>query len=383
VYPLTIGLINEKKELLDEVQACLHELPVRIQFEEPAISNWATFNEMLGRSRPDVLILDVGSLIDHLPETVSRIRESGVNPMLIALNDSADPEAILAALRAGFQEYLFPPLKDNLRRALQKRAEERDQMRDGGTRKGRIVGFLSAKGGCGATTLACHTAMDIQRLGKFDLLLADMDLESGMVHFLMKTKSTYSLQDAFNNLHRLDMSFWKAIVSNGIPRMEIITAPPPVSMRQHPRPEQLTQVLRFMRQNYDWSVVDLGRNLGFLGMSVLDEIDETCLITTLDVPALHQAKQIVQTLMNTGYARNRLRLVLNRVPQRLEVTPEEIEKMFGIPVFAVLTDEYQDLYDAYAEGRLLSEGKLARQFKSLSMKIAGIQEEKKKFRLFG
>ena len=154
-------------------------------------------------------------------------------------------------------------------------------------------------------------------------------------------------------------------------------------MRQQPRPEQLQQVLRFVRQNYDWSIVDLGRNLSFLGMSVLDEIDETCLVTTLDVPALHQAKTIVQTLMNTGYARNRLRLILNRVPQRLEVTPEEIEKMFGIPVFAVITEEYQDLYDAYAEGRLLTDGKLARQMHSLSMKIAGVQEEKRKFRLFG
>ena len=118
------------------------------------------------------------------------------------------------------------------------------------------------------------------------------------------------------------MSFWKAIVSNGTPRLEMITAPSPVCLRQQPRPEQLQQVLRFVRQNYDWSIVDLGRNLSFLGMSVLDEIDETCLVTTLDVPALHQAKQIVQTLMNTGYARNRLRLILNRVPQRLEVTPD-------------------------------------------------------------
>jgi pilus assembly protein CpaE len=383
VYPLTIGLIIEKKELLDEVQACLHELPVRIQFEQPGIADWAELTDKLVRSRPDVLILDVSSLIDHLPETVNKIKESGINPMLIALNDSADPESILAALRAGFHEYLFPPLHGNLRRALERRSEERDHFREG-TRKGRVVGFLSAKGGCGATTIACHTAIEIQKLQKYDILLADMDFDSGMVHFLMKTKSTYSVQDAFNNLHRLDMSFWKAIVSNGTPRLEIITAPSPVCLRQQPRPEQLQQVLRFIRQNYDWSIVDLGRNLSFLGMSVLDEIDETCLITTLDVPALHQAKQIVQTLMNTGYARNRLRLILNRVPQRLEVTPEEIEKMFGIPVFAVITDEYQDLYDAYAGGHLLTEGKLARQFYSLSMKIAGVQEEKRsKFRFFG
>ena len=382
MYPLTIGLIIEKKELLDEVQACLHELPVRIQFEQPVIGDWAAFSDQLARSRPEVLILDVGSLIDHLPETVNKIKESGVTPMLIALNDSADPESILAALRAGFQEYLFPPLHGNLRRALERRSEERDQFREG-ARKGKIIGFLSAKGGCGATTLACHTAVEIQKLNKYDILLADMDFDSGMVHFLMKTKSTYSVQDAFNNLHRLDMSFWKAIISNGTPRLEIISAPSPACMRQQPRPEQLQQVLRFVRQNYDWSIVDLGRNLSFLGMSVLDEIDETCLVTTLDVPALHQAKTIVQTLMNTGYARNRLRLVLNRVPQRLEVTPEEIEKMFGIPVYAVLTDEYQDLYDAYAEGRLLSEGKLSRQMHSLGMKIAGVQEEKRKFRLFG
>ena len=382
MYPLTVGLIIEKKELLDEVQSCVHELPVRLQFEQPVIGDWSAFTDKLVRSRPDVLILDVSSLIDRLPETVNRIKESGITPMLIALNDSADPESILATLRAGFHEYLFPPLHGSLRRALERRSEERDRFHEG-TRKGRVIGFLSAKGGCGATTLACHTAIEIQKLNKFDILLADMDFDSGMVHFLMKTKSTYSVQDAFNNLHRLDMSFWKAIVSNGTPRLEIISAPSPVCMRQQPRPEQLQQVLRFVRQNYDWSLIDLGRNLSFLGMSVLDEIDETCLVTTLDVPALHQAKQIVQTLMNTGYARNRLRLVLNRVPPRLEVTPAEIEKMFGIPVFAVLTEEYQDLYDAYAEGRMLSEGKLARQIHSFSLKVAGIQEEKRKFRLFG
>lgn len=380
--PLTIGLIIEKKELLDEVQACLHELPVRIQFEQSVVDDWTAFSDKLLRSRPDVVILDVSNLIDHLPETVNKIKDAGINPMLIALNDSADPESILAALRAGFHEYLFPPLNGNLRRALERRSEERERFHEG-SRKGRVVGFLSAKGGCGATTLACHTAVEIQKLNKFDILLADMDFDSGMVHFLMKTKSTYSVQDAFNNLHRLDMSFWKAIISNGTPRLEIISAPSPVCLRQQPRPDQLQQVLRFVRQNYDWSIVDLGRNLSFLGMSVLDEIDETCLVTTLDVPALHQAKTIVQTLMNTGYARNRLRLILNRVPQRVEVTPVEIEKMFGIPVFAVLNDEYQDLYDAYAEGRLLNEGKLARQVHSMSMKLAGVPEEKRKFRFFG
>ena len=122
MYPLSIGLIIERKELLDEVQSCLHELPVRIQFEQPAINDWAEFNDQLVRIRPDVLILDVSSLSNQLPETVNRIKEAGISPMLIGVNDAADPESILAALRAGFHEYLFPPLISNLRRALEKRA---------------------------------------------------------------------------------------------------------------------------------------------------------------------------------------------------------------------------------------------------------------------
>ena len=82
--------------------------------------------------------------------------------MLIALNDSADPESILAALRAGFHEYCFRLCTAASRRALERRSEERDQFREG-SRKGRVVAFLSAKGGCGATTLACHTAVETCR----------------------------------------------------------------------------------------------------------------------------------------------------------------------------------------------------------------------------
>src|SRR5581483_11032953 len=108
-------------------------------------------------------ILEVSSKIEDLPLTVAKIKEANINPMLIAINDMAEPESILAALRAGFQEYLFPPLLGTLRRALERRSEERDKFREG-TRKGRVIAFLSAKGGCGATTLACHTAMEIQKL---------------------------------------------------------------------------------------------------------------------------------------------------------------------------------------------------------------------------
>jgi pilus assembly protein CpaE len=213
-----------------------------------------------------------------------------------------------------------------------------------------------------------------------------MDFHSGMVHFLMKTKSKHTVEDAFTNLNRLDSSFWRALISNGTPRLEVITAPDPANLRELPTPEQFIKVLNFMRTQYDWTLVDLGRNMNFLGLSVLDQIDETCLVTTLEVPALHRAKQILQKLVDSGYGRNRLRLVLNRVPNRTDITPLEIEKMFGWPVYALLPDDSEALYECYAEGKLLPpSAKLSQHVGRLTRKLTGIAEPKEKgfFRLFG
>jgi pilus assembly protein CpaE len=202
----------------------------------------------------------------------------------------------------------------------------------------------------------------------------------------MKTKSAYSIDDAFNHLHRLDASYWKALISNGTPGLEVITAPDPATLSVLPTAEQMTKVLNFVRTQYDWSVIDLGRTMNFLGLSILDEIDETFLVTTLEIPALHRAKQILQKLTDSGYGRNRLRLVLNKLPSRQDITPVEIEKMLGWPIYGLLSDDTEALYEAYSEGKLLPpSARLSKQLAQLSRKLAGIAEPKEKgfLRMFG
>jgi pilus assembly protein CpaE len=222
------------------------------------------------------------------------------------------------------------------------------------------------------------------------VLLADLDLDAGMVAFITKTKSVYSILDAVNNLHRLDIHYWKALVSNGIPGVEIVSSPLALASKQQPKDEQIRQVLSFARPHYDWTLVDLGRSLTHLGMAALEEIDEACLVTTLEVPALHQSKQIIQTLIDSGYGKNRIKLILNRAPKRLDITPAELEKMLGTPIFCTVANDYPELYETYAEGRMLSRSsELGKQISRLALKLANLEEDKsatnakKRFALFG
>ena len=384
MYPLTIGLAIENRALWEQAQAALSELPFRVIVEHQDVGDVTNFLDRLERMRPDVVLIDISNWKEPLEGLAASIRGAVGDPMIIALNTSAEAEPILAALRAGINEYLVTPLHDPLKRALEKRSADRSRRRESGAKgSGKGFAFFSAKGGCGASTLVCHVAAELGRLNQ-KVLLMDLDMDSGMVGFITKTKSVYSILDAVTNLHRLDIHYWKALISNGIPGVEIMASPPVLASRQQPTGDQIRHVLAFARPNYDWSLVDLGRSLSRVAMSALEEIDEACLVTTLEVPALHQSKQIIQTLLDSGYGKNRIRLILNRAPKRLDITPDELEKMLGVPIFCMIPNDYQQLYETYAEGRMLDRNtELGKQIARLTAKLASLQETNKSKKLFG
>ena len=385
MYPLTIGLAIENRELRDQTQGCLAALPFRVIVEHQDINgDLVNFLDRLERMRPDVVLIDISAWKEPLEGLVASIRNATGDPMIIALHSSATAETILAALRAGVHEFLFPPLQEPLRRALEKRSVERSRRRDGGAKgAGKGYAFLSAKGGCGATTLVCHVAAELGYQNQ-KVLLMDLDLDAGMVGFLTKTKSVYSILDAINNLHRLDISYWRALVSNGIPGVEIVSTPAALATKTQLRDDQVQHVLGFARPIYDWTLVDLGRSLSRTALAALEELDEACVVTTLEVPALHQTKQIIQTLFDGGYGKNRIKLILNRAPKRLDITPGELEKMLGVPIFYMVPNDYPELYETYAEGRMLSRSsELGKSIGRLAARLAGLEEvSRKRFTFF-
>lgn len=386
MYPLTAGLIVESKEIWDELQQALEPLAIRVAFEAPQLpDDWTPFLERIDRVQPDVILLEVTKLKEPLEAVVKRLRSTSAQPAVFALHTAAQPELILSALRAGASEFLYPPIAEPLKMALERLAESRQKASEKVLRGGKTLGFLSAKGGCGATTVACHVAKALASMNAGKVLLADVDMQAGMIGFLLKTNSDYSVADAVNNLQRMDLSYWRGLVTNGTPNLEIITAPTSPAAKQLPV-GHIKQVLAFARTHYDWCIIDLGRNVTAATLSILDVIDEAYLVTTPEVPALHSAKQIIQVLLDAGYSRSQLHLVLNRTTRRTDVTIEELETMMGLPVHATIANDFEAFYEAFSEGRLVDSSTTpGEDFARLAAKIAGVNEpvRKKRFSLFG
>jgi pilus assembly protein CpaE len=375
-------LLHIKDEELDrEVLRTLKSLKNAVSFDVHK-GDWNALLERISRSAPEILLLDLASVPSELNIAMRQLKFHAPRIRVVALNASADPQIILSAMRAGASEFLHIPLGDTLEPALQRMASTSETELAPLTR-GKMIGFLSAKGGCGATTIGCHVASELQNVTRKSVLLADLDLSSGMLGFLMKTPSSYSVLDAIKNLSRLDESLWKAFIVERRPGLCVMPAPASFTRWDYPDEGQLRQVLQFMRTQHEWTILDLGRSLNSIAMSVLDEIDQLFLVSTLEVVALHGLKSIVHGLFDHG---EKLQLLLNRTPKMMDISVQELEKILGRSLYAALPNDYMGLYQSYSSGNLLDSGsRLAQHFTELASKIAGVPpvKNKKKFALFG
>jgi pilus assembly protein CpaE len=309
--------------------------------------------------RVDVVLVEASRIAVPLEEFVRRIRNSAVQPAVFVLNPEPAPELILEALRAGANEYLYPPLADTLRDALQRLSAARSKGgSDTSKTLGKIFGFLSARGGCGATTFVVHVATDLARQmaaqqTKQPTLLADFDFDAGLLRFLMKSKNTYSVRDAIDNLRRMDSSLWKALVSSHADQLDVIPAPDEVAAKRSPEPLESTHLMRFIRSTYPVTIADFGRSVSVTALDVLPELEVLYLVTTPDPTSLEHAKRAIGHLEGRGFASNRLQVLLNRAGERGKPDIDGIERSLGHPCEAVFPNDHAPLYDAYSEGRFL------------------------------
>ena len=323
------------------------------------------------RLEPDILLLGLEGLPVDSGEVVRQIRNLPAGPRVVAVDGAADSGAILGMMRAGASEFLYPPFDEQFAACLMRVATEspRETVRRA---LGFVFGFVSAKGGCGATTLACHTAGYLRKQTGKQVLLADMDFCAGNTAYLMRAEPRYNLMDALNNLHRLDLTLWKALVTSTASGVDMIPAPADAA-EPGGRESQLSKLIHFWRSQYNFTLVDLGHGLTPAVCQLRDALDSLVLVTTDELPALRLARQSIGILGKLGLGVNRLHLALNRMPRRAAIPVSELERILGFPVFAAIPNQYQQLSEAYAEARLVEPGSpLGIPLSAFAAKLAGI-----------
>jgi len=135
-------------------------------------------SQMLGNNF-DVIFVDLDSDPEYaidLVESICTLRLATA----IVYSAQADPDLLVRCMRAGAREYLMLPFdKGEMAEALVRVSTLRVALRPSKKTNGRLLVFLSAKGGSGATTLACNFAVSLAQESLQKTLLIDLNLPLG------------------------------------------------------------------------------------------------------------------------------------------------------------------------------------------------------------
>jgi len=334
----------------------------------------------LARGGVDVILLDLGLPDSDGMETFVRIKAQATGIPIIILS-AADSEALaLQLIQDGAADYLVKNTcnGNSLVRAVRyavvrQRSQAAENDRRPAERK--VVGVIGARGGVGATTIACHLAAELQSQTSRKVLLADLDVNAGLISMVFGLEPRYSLRDVIQNLRHLDRTCWESLVTRGAGDLDILPSPGLLGegeLSADDIGEVLTRVLPF----YDWAVLDLGRLSGLV-MRLRDRLDEILIVTGTGISSLYQTKRVADAMLKGGIDGERLRLVVHERKRHPELSGSELNKIFGIPVYARLQPDGDELDNACLAGKLPADrSPLRRQTSSLARKIAGLPEKK-------
>jgi pilus assembly protein CpaE len=339
--------------------------------------------DRLKQAAPEVVLIEAVESSTAV-QTVSVLNNSLPDPWLLVISKDTDPQLIIEAVRAGAREFLAHPVSaESLAQSFDRYFTERRKQKH--STEGRLYCVTSAKGGAGATTVAINLATAQAVIPSSRVALIDLMSPLGDVAAYLNLKPEYSFSDALAAGSRLDPVLLETYMTH---TSKIAVLPGPGEFR----PEEVVDVpavaktLEVAREAYTHTVVDLPSSCDEDLLRMCSQMSDGFLIVlTPEVPALWRTHRLL-LFLGRICAPEILKVVLNRSHKRDRITPKDIEKTLGHPVFWSLPNDYVTTIESINSGQPLvsfnSTG-LARSYVELVQKLGGIDDEPSKKGLLG
>ena len=360
---------------LRHLQGCCQRLP-GLLVNTRLVTNGHT-DPLYGLEQmPDFLLLRVSHLWrEELAALLQRPAQE--RPPLLVCGPLNEREGMRLAMQAGARDFLPEPVSDDeLVSALGRMLME---TRAGTGSGSKLVAVMNAKGGSGATLLACNLAHQLSSRGGTTLLL-DLDLQFGSVAHYLDVQTAHSHLDVLQQVGELDSVALRGFCSHFSPTLHVLGGrSSELCLSQDIRLEQLEALLRLARSTYDWVVVDLPRQIDHLTGITLEQADRVYIVVQQSISHLKDATRLVRILRDDlGVQGNRLQVVVNRYNKSSPVSLKDIAEALRCEVLQKLPNDYAVVSESQNTGVPLElhapRAPVTLAMRELSQELLGAQE---------
>lgn len=323
---LSIVILSPDEERRRLVTSVLSQLPPQNVRELDIYPEEESLERLIGEA-VDVYMIDLDCNPSQALSLIEAIGSRSRGTVMV-FSGTTDSDLLVHCMRAGAREFLNLPVdRSTLERALQRAAARRPVAERQESTDGKMFLFTSAKGGSGATTVACNFAVVLAQMAQSSgkkCLLIDFSLPLGDASVLLGVSSVYSTLNALQNFQRLDSNLLAGLLSRHSSGLNVLAAPDRY-IGIDVSDEARKKLLSVSRDAYDYVVVDMGSTLDPLSRTLFEEATISYLVTQVTVTELRNSNRIIAEFFPDGSTKPEV--VLNRYnPRSAGIDDDSVRK---------------------------------------------------------
>ncbi len=336
-----VGLDNEDMGQVREALAAEAVLP-------SASVSFGDAIEVVRRGRPDVVIIGISQAREGALALAQALLKEVPGTALVALADRSDADAILAALRSGYKEYVVLPDDANrLRQAVHEAAFAPSE----GGEQGLVVAMVGAKGGVGCTLLCTNLAAELAGIHR--VICIDLDFSEGDVASMLDVTPKDPITDLLPRADRVDERMLTGSVAVHKSKLHVLAQPNELDRIQEVRADDVYAIIHAAAKGYQFALLDCGSHWDEAVAISLSVADLVVIVTTPDVVSVRDAYRRIKLFESQGLERDRIRLVVNRYSKTAFVKNADIETNLQVKVVATVANDPATVDIAINEGKLI------------------------------
>jgi len=287
---------------------------------------------------------------------------------VLATGVSAEPASMLAALRAGVDDFvdMAAPPADAVN-TLRKLLDRRSSSRASGGMRGCAIALLGARPGVGVTTLATNLSLVLNeqlsqmaarspsaRNERHGVALLDLGLPARDGLLYLDTQSGFSFVDGVHNLRRLDQTLLHTALAQHSSGVAVLPLPASLAQMREVSHADSVALIKRLGDFFSFQIADLG------GFSTIDFVAQTAkearrswVVCDQSIGAIVSTANMLKELRMRGIETSQLSLVVNKFDSRVGLPAKDIAERLELPLHHVLPARTTQLLSAASRGEML------------------------------
>ncbi|MET1059032.1 MAG: AAA family ATPase [Nocardioides sp.] len=286
------------------------------------------------RSTEYAVVIGPSIALDDALAIGESLRFTHPSTSVILVRPTVDSDGLYRAMRAGCRDVVRLDDSGAIVESVARAEQLWTALHGGSTDStiGHVITVFSPKGGVGKTTTSVNLALALSDHGSRKVCLVDLDLAFGDVAITMQLFPAHTIEEAIGAEELLDYSMVEGLLTRHADSLMVLAAPSGPDARDRVSATLVARLLRTLKQEFDYVVVDTCPSFDEITLQALDETDECVIIATLDVPTLKNVKVALETLDLLSIAVDHRHLVLNRADDAVGIDDSKVEQILSMPV---------------------------------------------------